>query len=80
MVSRRGRRIQGGVPNPTHPKRQGILATDFLQRFEMLETLKYPVLVSNIQRTSVSFTEGLGRHARVPLHFFGARMDCAQVT
>lgn len=30
---------------------RSILATDFLQRFEMLETLKYPVLVSNIQRT-----------------------------
>ncbi|CAE7023544.1 Ankrd17 [Symbiodinium natans] len=30
---------------------RSILATDFLQRFEMLETLKYPVLLSNIQRT-----------------------------
>ena len=52
LVWGRGLRIQDRGPHSTPPKRQGILATDFLQRFEMLETLKYPVLVSNIQRTS----------------------------
>jgi len=45
---------------------RSVLATDFLQRFEMLEALTYPVLLSNIQRTH-QLTRYLSRYTNQPI-------------